>query len=200
VSAVDWPETHARLEKLRLALQQTLSPGPAEQLKVLRSRARALARQSIDPRVGEDALELVTVVVAGEVYGVEASYVREVYPLKALAPLPGTPSFVRGIVHLRGRIVPVIDIRKFFNLPDKGLSDLNKLVVVGSEAILFAILADVILGIRRLPLSELQPSLPAVSGVRSEYLRGMSGDRLVVLAIERIIADPKLMVEQKIEI
>ena len=200
MSAVNWAEIHARLAEARLALEQAASPGAQEQLKVLRSRARALAQQRASVRAAEDTLELVVFTVAGESYGIASAHVREVYPLKALSPLPGTPAFMRGIANLRGRIIAVVDIKKFFDLPDRGLSDLNKLVVVGSEAMVFAILADAIQGIRRLPQSELQPPVPGAAGARSDYVRGISTDRLVVLAAERLLSDPKLLIEQKTEI
>jgi purine-binding chemotaxis protein CheW len=175
------------------------APASEETLAILRARARALAQARAPAGALEQELEVVAFTVAGESYGIESAFVREVVRLKSLAELPGLPRFLRGIVNLRGRIVSVMDIRKFFGLPDKGLSDLNKLVVVGSEAMVFAILADAIEGMRRLSPSELQPALPA-PGVRRDYVRGMSGERLVVLAAERLLSDPKLLVQQTTQI
>ena len=200
MTAIDWREIHARLEKAKLALQQAGAPGPEETERILSSRARALAQEGTRAHAPQDVLEIVAFTVAGENYGVESAYVREVYALKALTRLPGTPPFVLGIVNLRGRILSVVDIKKFFDLPDKGLSDLNKLVILGNDAMTFGVLADAIEGIRQISLSELQPSLPAPAGVRGDYVRGVSGERLVVLAAERLLSDPKLLVQQKAEV
>jgi purine-binding chemotaxis protein CheW len=169
--------------------------GMDEEREILRARARALAQQRVGVRPAEEALELVVFTVAGEHYGIASAHVREVYPLKALSPLPGVPPFLRGIANLRGRIVAVVDIRKFFDLPDSGLSDLNKLVVLTNDTMVFAILADTIQGMRRLPRGELQPPVAGAAGRYSEYVQGVSSDRLVVLAAHRLLADPRLTIE-----
>jgi len=70
-----------------------------------------------------------------------------------------------------GQILSVIDIKKFFGLPEKGLTDLNKVIVVRTQQMELGILADAVLGVRAIGLSDLQNSLPTLTGIRAEYLR-----------------------------
>ena len=135
--------------------------------------------------------------LAYETYAIESRCVREVYPLQNLTPLPCTPAFVLGIVNVRGEMLSVLDIKKFFGLPEKGLTDLNKLIVLDSGAMRFGILADAIVGVRHIPLAEIQPSLPTLTGIREEYLKGVTAGRIVILDAEKLIADEKIVVQEQ---
>ena len=196
MSTVDWNEVRRRVEAARAAAERAWAPDPEEARHVLKARARALAREPEQARAA-DALELVEFLLAHETYGVESRYVREVYPLENLTRLPCTPSFVLGIVNLRGEILSVVDIRKFFDLPEKGLTDLNKVIVLHSESMRFGILADAILGVRRVPLSAIQSSLPTLTGIRDKYLKGVTGERTVVLDAEKLLADEMIIVQEQ---
>ena len=129
----------------------------------------------------------------------ETRYVREVYPLKDLTPLPCTPPFVLGVVNVRGHILPVLDLKKFFDLPETGLTDLHCIILVRERDLEFGLLADVIVGVRSIPVESLQPSLPTLTGIRNEYLKGVTVECLVVLDLARLFADPKILVHEEIE-
>jgi len=137
--------------------------------------------------------------LAQEHYALEDRWVQEVCPLKELTPLPCTPPFVLGIVNVRGRLLPVLDVKKFFDLPEQGLTDLHRLILVRGDDLELGLLADVIVGVRSLPVDCLQPALPTLTGIRSDYLKGVTADRLVVLDLARILADPKIIVHEEVE-
>ena len=165
----------------------------AELRALFRKRALALAREPA-PEMSDASLELVEFMLAGERYAIESRYVDEVQPLTDLTPLPCTPGFVLGIVNIRGKILSVLDLRQLLELPGQGLSDQNKVIVVRNDAMEFGILADAILAVRQLPLAALQPTLPTLTELRADYLRGVTGERLVVLAAERLLTDRRLVV------
>ena len=167
--------------------------------QILRARAQALARTPPHAPAAETLLEVLEFNLAQERYAVETRYVREVHPLKELTPLPCTPPFVLGIVNVRGRILPVLDLKKFFDLPEKGLTDLHRIILVRGNELELGLLADVIVGVRTIPADSLQPSLPTLTGVRSDYLKGVTAERLVVLDLARILADPKIIVDEEVE-
>lgn len=162
--------------------------------RVLRERAARLARPAGATQAPSDAIELLEFRLASERYAVETRFVLEVHPLRDLTPLPGTPPFVRGIVNLRGRILPVYDLKKFFALPEQGLTDLHRIVVVGAEDFEIGLLADVVTSVRTLSRSALSPPLPTLSAIAAEYLKGVSEERLVVLDLERLLSDPRIVV------
>ncbi len=170
----------------------------AEAAKILRRRAQALA-QAAPPPAADTVLELLEFGLASERYAIERQYVQEVQPLRELTPLPCTPPFIMGIVNVRGRIVPVLDLKKFFELPERGLTDLHRTIIVRGHDLEIGLLADVIIGISAVPAESLQPSLPTLTGIRADYLKGVTGGRLVVLAVERILGDPKIIVHEEVE-
>jgi len=199
-STIDWEELHRRLETAPAALDSGLARTAEDKRKVLRERAKVLARKPEEKTSAQEQFEVVEFLLAYERYALESSYVREVYPLKELTPLPCTPAFVLGIINVRGQILSIIDLKKFFDLPEKGLTDLNKVIVVQREGMAFGILADVILGVRRIAPQDLQPSLPTLTGIRAEYLRGVTKERLVVLDVEKILLDKNIVVQEEVRI
>jgi purine-binding chemotaxis protein CheW len=198
-SGIDWSTVYRRLEASRTALEHGVMPTPQEKQKILRARAQALAREPDLEEAPRRALEVVEFLLAYGTYGVESSYVREVYPLKAFTLLPCTPPFVLGIINIRGQILSVIDLKKFFDLPEKGLTDLNKVIVVHDANMVFGILADAILGVRSTPLESVQASLPTLTGIRAAYLKGVTRERMVILDTGKLLADNKMVVLEEVE-
>ena len=196
VPGIDWPAIHRRLEDAAAILEQKMTPAPGEKKKILKERARALAREPKGDGLREEQLELVEFLLAGERYAIESSWVREVYPLKDLTPLPGSPPFIPGMINVRGQIVSVVDLKKFFDLPAKGLTNLDKVVIVTDGRMEFGLLADAVAGVREIPLGGIQQALPTLTGVRAEYLKGVTADRLVVLDAGKLLADPAMKICQ----
>ncbi len=196
-TSVDWNEVRKRLKKVQAVIEQGWAPGPEEEKKILRARAGVLATEPEKKTAGEE-IEIVEFLLAYEKYGVDISYVREVYPLNDLTPVPCTPPFILGIINVRGQVMSVIDLKKFFDLPEKGLGDLNKVIILRSDAMEFGILADAVLGVSSVLVSEMQPSLPTLTGIREEYLRGIAKDRTVILDAEKILSDKNIVVKEEV--
>jgi purine-binding chemotaxis protein CheW len=167
--------------------------------QILRARAQALARPLEQAPAALTLLEVLEFRLAQECYALEARYVREVCPLKDLTPLPCTPPFVLGIVNVRGRILPVFDLKKFFDLPEQGVTDLHRIVVIGGNGIELGLLVDAAEGVRSIPVDSLQASLATFTGIRGEYLKGVTAERLVVLDAARILANPNIIVHEEVE-
>ena len=192
-------EAYGRQNGIRDIIQKGFGPTGEEKAKILRARARLLALEPQKNDEVEDTLEVVEFLLAHEKYAIETKYVREVYPLKELTPLPCTPSFVLGITNVRGEILSIIDIKKFFDLPEKGITDLNKIIIVHNDEIELGILADVMMGARSIPLKEIQSSLPTLTGIREEYLKGVTNERVVVLDAEKILSSRNIIVHENVE-
>jgi purine-binding chemotaxis protein CheW len=195
-AAIDWQEVHQRLESAQIALERGLSLTSEEKKRILKARAKALAREAEKEELDRDYLEVVEFLLAYETYGIESAYVREIYPLTEITPLPGTPPFVRGIVNVRGQILSVIDLKKFFELSEKGLSDLNKIIIVQGDNMDFGILADAVLGIRKLPVGEIEAALPTLTGIRAQYLKGVARERMVILDAVKILSDKNIIISE----
>jgi purine-binding chemotaxis protein CheW len=195
---VDWNQVRKGLELVATGTHLESACTAAEKRRILRARARELAFGAREKPATKEFIEVVAFLLAHEKYGIETCYVREVYPLKELTPLPCTPPFVLGIISVRGKVLSVIDLKKFFDLPEKGLTDLNKVIVVRTEEMELGILADEILGVQQIALEEDQPPPPTLTGIRAEYLRGVTQDRLVVLEAAKILSDQNIVVQEEV--
>lgn len=177
--------------------KQAESSPPQQEQSILKARAHTLA-QAPEQAAATECIEVVTFLLAHETYGIETAYVREIHPLKDLTPLPCTPPFVVGIVNVRGQVISVIDIKKFFDLPEKGLFDLNKIIILSDGIMEFGILADAVLDVRSIPRQQIQPSLPTLTGIREQYLRGITADRLIVLDAYSLLTSCSIVVHEEV--
>ena len=196
-TGIDWPALLKRQQGTNEAADGR-SLSPEETRAVLKERAALLAvrpAQDADAAVRLDCLEFL---LSGESYAMEMSYITQTLPLAEFTPLFCTPPFVLGITNLRGRIVPIIDLRRFFELPEVGLSDLNRVIVVSNGSMEFGVLADSIVGVRSLPLGDLQPPPAALTGIREEFLAGVTADRLALLDIGKILSDKRVVVHEEV--
>ncbi len=178
-----------------------------EKQKILRERARELALEPKKKDASQGYIRVLEFLLAYERYALETAYVREVYPLKDLTPLPCTPPYVLGIINVRGQILSVIELKKFFEFPEKCISNLNKVIIIstdkpvlsGVEGMEFGILADTVFGVRSIPLNEVQTSLPTLTGIREDYLKGITKDRIVILDAMKILSDRRIVVNEQAE-
>ena len=185
-------------QQTRVAPQQRWSSSQEDKKKVLRARAMELAREAEQEKTAEETMEIVEFLLAHEKYGIQSSYVRDICPLKELTPVPCTPPFVLGIVNVRGQVLSVIDIKKFFDLPEKGLTNLNKVIILRNDKMEFGILADLILGVRFIPVSQIQPSLPTLTGIREHYLKGVTKEHVVILDVEKLLSSKTITVHEEV--
>lgn len=172
---------------------------PTRQQQVFRDRARALAAK---PRALKDErphIGIVEIWLAHEKYAVESLYVREVLPLKDVTPLPCTPAHVLGLINVRGQILSVIDLRVFFDLPQSSVTGASKVLVLRSGDMEVGVVADGVVEARSLPLDDLSPALPTLTGLRAAYLRGIADGDLVILDAAKLLADKSLVVNEQVD-
>ncbi|MGD0755998.1 MAG: chemotaxis protein CheW [Bacteroidales bacterium] len=162
----------------------------------LKNRAIVMAKEPEQKRAASAILEVIAFTLATETYGIESAFVREVYPLREFTSLPGVPSYIFGIINVRGQILPVVDLKKFFNLPEKGLGELNKVIILNNEQMEFGILADVIHGTKSIEIEDIRLVPPTVSGIGEEYLKGVTKESLIVLNAVKLLSDKDIVVNE----
>jgi purine-binding chemotaxis protein CheW len=195
--ATDWDAIHGRLAVAAAAISGGLQHGPEETRRILEARARAAAKPPVKPDEAQ-RLEILAFCLAGETYGVETCHVREVCQLKDLTGVPCTPPFVAGVMNLRGQILAIIDLRQFFELPARGLTELNRVIVLRDGDNELGLLADSVDGVRPVTVSDLQEGLPTLTGIREKFLKGITGQMLAVLDGRRLLADAGLKVDEQV--
>lgn len=161
---------------------------------VLKDRARLLALEPETDVASEDRIEVTEFLLNDERYAVESLHVREVSHVRSLTPVPCTPAFVVGLMNLRGEVLPVIDLKRFFGIVGQELTGGAKVIVLRGDAMEFGILVDAVPGVIEVRLDSLQPSLATLTGIRAKYLRGVTEDRLAVLDAAALLADEEIVV------
>ena len=194
----DWPALLGRLQQAQATSLEERAMSPEETRAVLQARAAQLAECPPPEAEAGTLLDCLEFLLSGESYAMELSYITQTLPLSDFTPLFCTPGFVLGITNLRGKIISIVDLRRFFELPEVGLCDLNRVIVVSNGSMEFGILADSIVGMISLPLKDLQPPPAALTGIREEFLAGVTADRLALLDIGKILGDRRIVVHEEV--
>jgi purine-binding chemotaxis protein CheW len=144
----------------------------------------------------EQRLQMINFTLGGDEYAVEIQKVREVINFRELTPLPKAPSFVKGIINLRGEVIPVIDLREKLGLAHEAYSALTNVIIVeiGRKAV--GVVVDDVRHVIRLAPGEVAPSPPFIGGLSGKYVSGVAkiGERLVVvLDMERILSASEMI-------
>lgn len=191
-------EVERRLNAARAAVERMWTPSTEDTQRILKERALALAQEALPQNAASEGTQVVEFTLGNECYAVETHHVAQVACVENIVPLPCTPAFVLGMVNLRGEIFPVIDLKKFFELPEKELTDRNKLIVLQSGKIIFSFLVDQIVNVRRIPVTDIRPSLPTLTGIRKNYLKGITSERLVVLDAAKFLLEETIVVDEQV--
>ncbi len=128
-------------------------------------------------------LQLVAFRLGKETYAVDIQQVQEIIRMQHITQVPGAPSFVEGVINLRGRIVPVIDLRQRLGLPRGERTGETRIVVVEVPPHRVGMVVDAVEEVFRIQEEEIEPPSPLVASIQEKYLRGVgkSGDRLIIL-------------------
>lgn len=189
-----------RLEQAQAKLAETRVPSARQEQDILKQRAEKLAAPPPLEQEKGDMLTVVEFRLGPERYGLECSFVAEVLVPGSITPLPGTPAFWAGIMDVRGRIAAVVSLDVFFKIPAAEITPLTRVILLGGEDEKgggFGILTGELLGTLTIPLQELQPVPPTLTGIGKKYIKGVTTDRLVLLNAGKLLSDPDLTLNRQ---
>ncbi|MFA6654665.1 MAG: chemotaxis protein CheW, partial [Bacillota bacterium] len=101
--------------------------------------------------------QIVAFALGSETYGVDISQVREIIPIQKIVPVPRAPDFVEGIINLRGKVIPVLDLRKHFGFEKKERDDEQKIVLAESHGESIGVIVDSVYSVLRIPEDSIEP-------------------------------------------
>jgi purine-binding chemotaxis protein CheW len=127
--------------------------------------------------------QLVVFDLANEHYGVDISLVESIIKMQPITAVPHAPGFVEGLTNLRGTVLPVIDLRKRFELSVKDVTKETRIVVVEVDSMTVGMIVDAVTEVLRVAEAAIEPPPSTVSTVDSTYITGIAkvGERLVTL-------------------
>jgi len=159
---------------------------------ILKARSKQLAQQQTKAS-DEDSIEVAEFLLGNESYAFELEHLREVCTLTEVTYIPCSPESVVGVINLRGQIIPIIDLLKFLNVDDgERLQVHNKAIIMQRDKLVVGIVADEVVGAKKISSSSLQLGLHGLEGRGSQFLKGVTKERLVVLDANKILDDERL--------
>jgi purine-binding chemotaxis protein CheW len=194
-SEIDWQTIGKRLRESSAAAQEALQPSPERARRILDERAGELARPSADPHLARKTTDVITFALDGEQYCIETRCVREVRRFGEVTRLPGVPDFLVGVTNLRGEILPLIDIRRFLELPSKGPAVASHVIICGDARAEFGIIADAMHDVSPVAIDELAPNPIGQSERSRDCVLGITRNATVVLNGFALLTDRRLFVE-----
>jgi purine-binding chemotaxis protein CheW len=134
--------------------------------------------------------QFLTFALGQEEYGVEILKIQEIKGFSAITPLPNAPAFLKGVLNLRGTIVPILDLRKKFGLPEVAYTKFTVIVVVQVQGQIMGFIVDAVSDVLTVVGSDIQPTPDLHGQVDTAFLTGLAkaGEKLVILLdIDRVL-------------
>ncbi|MDO6426488.1 MULTISPECIES: chemotaxis protein CheW [Thalassotalea] len=154
------------------------------------SDERRSASDNVD--TNDEVLQWVTFKLDSETYGINVMQVQEVLRYSEIAPVPGAPVYVLGIINLRGNVVTVIDTRSRFGLPSSEVTDNTRIVIIESEKQVIGILVDSVAEVVYLKASEIDIAPNVGNEESAKFIQGVSnrdGELLILVDLNKLLTD-----------
>jgi purine-binding chemotaxis protein CheW len=146
---------------------------------------------SIEPStVKEEVLQFVTFTLNDEEYAVDILNVQEINRITEITKVPNSPDYVEGVINLRGKVIPVINLRKKFGFEEKPTDDTSRIIIMEIHGITNGLIVDSVSEVLRIPASIIEPAPPMTSDLNAKFIKGIAKleDRLIILVdIERLL-------------
>ena len=141
---------------------------------------------------GDTVIQLVTFRLKDETYGINVMQVQEVLRVTEIAPVPGAPNYVLGIVNLRGNVVTVIDTRTRFGLPTTEVDDASRIVIIESDEQVVGIMVDSVAEVVELQHDEIDSTPNIGNDDSSRYIQGVASrddNLLIVVDLNKLLTE-----------
>ncbi len=150
------------------------------------------AQSAKSKEVTDLVLQWVTFKLQEETYGINVMQVQEVLRYTDIAPVPGAPDYVMGIINLRGNVVTVIDTRARFGLPPSDVTDNSRIVIIESERQVIGIMVDSVAEVVYLKQSEIDTAPNVGTEESAKFIQGVSnrdGELLILVDLNKLLSD-----------
>jgi len=135
--------------------------------------------------------QLVVFELANEHYGVDISMVEGIIKMQLITVVPHAPSFVEGVTNLRGAVLPVIDLRKRFNLPPEKTTKDSRIIHIAIDSVKVGMVVDAVSEVLRVLEEAIEPTPPIVTTVDSAFITGIAkleGRLIILLDLSKVLS------------
>jgi purine-binding chemotaxis protein CheW len=134
--------------------------------------------------------------IGKESYGIAIRHVIEIIELQPISAVPDMPAYVKGVINLRGKVIPIIDLRLRFDMEERAYDDRTCIIVTEVDQVLVGCLVDTVEEVMEIPEKNIEPppKFKSVSG-EAQYISGMGkagGAIKILIDIEKIVRDENL--------
>lgn len=143
----------------------------------------------------QQIIQLIIFRVGDEEFGVPISDVQEIIKAGAITPIPDSPGFIKGLINVRGDIVPIIDIRVRFKLPTAEEPS-KHIVIVKPAGDLFGLMVNEVMEVLRVQASDIKPAPQLMNKIHEDYVHGVitHGSRLIILLdVDKVLEEDELI-------
>lgn len=197
IRGIDWDDVKRRLARSQEALVAVEQLSAEQARTLMDERARMLARVPDRTPDTSEVLEVMTFHLGDERLAIETRFVREVFRPSDMSPLPNGPAFLAGITNLRGEVLAIMDLRRFFGITSDRPPTQAPILVLGKQRVEFGVVADAIDEVQMLRIDEVLDPPGSMAGVSREYLTGVTEDALLVLDGAALMSDEHMYIDEK---
>ena len=166
---------------------------------ILRARAKILARRISFADDNHQNIDALFFTLAGESYALPVDFLEDVFLLRDVTPVPWPPSFVFGIVAVRGQIFSILNLKILFEIPHTTDDMLRYVLLIAMDGMIFGLAVETIIGVQPLAIDTLQPSPATLSGFKGDYVQGVTDETIIVLNERRILSDNRIIVKEFVQ-
>lgn len=133
--------------------------------------------------------------ISDEDYGIEIKYVTEIIGIQKITEVPDMPDFVKGVINLRGQVIPVMDVRTRFNIKPREYDDRTCVIVISIKENTIGLVVDTVNEVRDIPEENVSPPPKIAKGSSSRYIQGMGrvGEEVkILLNVEQLLFEEEL--------
>lgn len=204
-TVIDWDAIRQRIDAANQKLNQSEELG-VEALEKAWARRAAQIAQKIEAEDQGESVQAAIIGLGDERYGLDVQHIFDIRPLEHVTFVPRVPAWVLGVVNWRGRILSVINLRRFLGLPENSNAENSKstqhLLVLQAGDMEVGIQADEVFAIEAIPISKINRE-DSASGIKAElvnglFLRDEQQETIVLLNLPLLLADPRLIVREEL--
>lgn len=143
-----------------------------------------------DELVAREEMKVIVFQLMEKEYAIEVDVVESIEKLISITKVPRTPSYVYGVINLRGLVTPIVDLRERFGLEVKALDDTSRIIIVSMEDFEVGLIVDDANDVFDIPMSSIEPQPEVVGTIESEFIAGVAkvdNRLLVLLNLEKVL-------------